>query len=160
MIRTATFSPCRHYRYVLWRDWGSGLLLPSKGTAMFIGLNPSTADEIQDDPTVRRCINFARSWGYGRLCMANIFSYRATDPKVMKLVEDPIGAENNDFLIRVASEAAIIIAAWGVHGVHRNRGIEVSRMLPAMYCLRQTKHGHPQHPLYLPSQLQPIPFTP
>lgn len=159
MIRSAIFSPCRCYRYVLWRDWGSDVLLPGKGTVMVIGLNPSTADEVQDDPTVRRCINFAKSWGYDRLCMTNIFGYRATDPQVMKAVEEPIGEENNRHLVQLASEAAIIIAAWGVHGEYRNRGKEVCELLQDLHCLGVTKHGHPRHPLYISSTEIPQVFN-
>lgn len=153
----AIFSPCRRYRYALWRDWQNEL--SGKGTAMFIGLNPSTADELQDDPTVRRCINFAKSWGYDRLCMTNIFAFRATDPKVMMAAHEPIGEKNNRYLCELASEAAIVIAAWGVHGEYRGRGREVVEMIPGVHCLRVTKGGHPQHPLYLPKSLQPQLYT-
>jgi len=82
--KRAAFSPCRTFRYSLWHQWGDDSL----GYAMFIGLNPSTADETLDDPTVRRCINFARDWGYGALCMTNLFAFRSTDPSVMKAHPD------------------------------------------------------------------------
>ena len=82
--KTATFSECRKYRYTLWRRW-DGLF--ASGYAMFIGLNPSTADETNDDPTIRRCIGYARDWGYGGLCMTNLFAFRATLPKNMKAVD-------------------------------------------------------------------------
>lgn len=157
MIRSAIFSSCRCYRYVLWRDWSSELF-PDLGTAMFIGLNPSTADEVEDDPTVRRCINFAKSWGYSRLCMTNIFGYRATDPKVMKSVEEPIGEENNSYLCQLASEAAIVIAAWGVHGEYLDRGNRVAELIPDLHCLGYTKHRHPRHPLYVIGSQVPEPF--
>ena len=79
---SATFSHCRKYRYTLWRNW-AGLMPTGKGYAMFVGLNPSTADETNDDPTIRRCIAFAKAWGYDALCMTNIFAFRATNPMVM-----------------------------------------------------------------------------
>lgn len=149
-----TFSPCRKYRYTLWRHWEGG-----DGYAMFIGLNPSTADEVQDDPTVRRCINFAKDWGYSALCMTNIFAFRATDPGDMKAVEDPVGTDNDLSLLYIADHASVVVAAWGVHGVHSNRENEVKRLLGnKLMCLKLTKDGHPAHPLYLPKTLTPIPF--
>ena len=89
---TAKLSECRKYRFALWRTWDD-----SKPYVMFVGLNPSTADETTDDPTLTRCINYAKSWGFGGVCMANIFAYRATEPSDMKAATDPIGSENNDW---------------------------------------------------------------
>ena len=83
---------------------------------MFVGLNPSTADEIKDDPTSRKCMRFAQSWGYGGIILANLFAYRATDPRELKGVSDPVGPENDHWLNRLADEAGIVIAAWGIHG--------------------------------------------
>lgn len=97
MKKTAKLSDCRTYRYELWRTWDE-----SKPYAMFIGLNPSTADETEDDPTIRRCINFAKTWGYGGLCMTNLFAYRATQPEDMKRASDPIGNKNDETLILLA----------------------------------------------------------
>lgn len=149
------FSPCRTYRYALWRDFGD---LAGEGYAMFIGLNPSTADEVSDDPTIRRCIAFAKSWGYGALCMTNLFAFRATDPVDMKAVADPVGPENDYHLQRLASGAGVVVAAWGVHGTHRQRDTAVRSMMPKLHCLRKTGDGHPGHPLYLPKILTPIPL--
>lgn len=123
---------------------------------MFIGLNPSTADEVQDDPTVRRCIRYAQSWGYGALCMANIFAYRATDPRIMMEAADPVGPDNDYQLVELAARASVIIAAWGVHGTFQGRGDAVRSMLPNLHYLRLTKDGSPAHPLYLPRTLVPI----
>lgn len=117
--------------------------------AMFIGLNPSTADEVNNDPTVTRCINFSKAWGYGAFCMTNIFAYRATDPKVMKAQPEPVGPDNDKWLVEIAREAGIVIAAWGVHGEHLNRGKEVVDLLDEIHCLGRTKKGYPKHPLYL-----------
>ena len=146
----ALLSPCRRYRYALWRRWGEG------PPAMFIGLNPSTADETADDPTIRRCIAFARSWGHGALCMANLFAYRATRPADMLAQDDPVGPENDAHLQKLAAEAGVVVAAWGVHGTHRGRHNVVRAMLPALHYLRLTKDGHPGHPLYLPASLRPV----
>ena len=150
----ATFSPCRSYRYSLWREWGADSL----GYAMFIGLNPSTADETRDDPTVRRCINFAKDWGFGALCMTNLFAFRATDPKVMQVQADPNGPENNVTLKKLARDASVVVAAWGTHGTHMGRDKEVVAMLPGLKCLVLTKEGLPKHPLYLLKTLRPMPL--
>jgi len=157
--KTATFSPCRKYRYSLFRWWDK-----SKPYVMFIGLNPSTADETKDDPTIRRCIGFARKWGYGGVCMANIFAFRATDPLEMKSFEDPVGPDNNEWLKKLASGAGEVVAAWGVHGVHLGRNVDVRGLIPFMMCIGTTKDGHPKHPLYIPYKNSdgnlavPVPF--
>jgi len=151
--RDTIFSPCRTYRYTLWREWIGG-----EGYAMFVGLNPSTADETQDDPTIRRCISFAKAWGYAGMCMTNLFAYRATDPEDMKAVDDPVGPENDANLMDVARGAGVIVAAWGVHGTHKGRNSAVLAILPALHCMALTKDGHPGHPLYLRKTLTPVPF--
>jgi len=148
--KDATFSPCRKYRYTLYRSWDSNL-----GYAMFIGLNPSTADETLDDPTVRRCINFARAWGYGGLCMMNLFAYRTKDPKHMKAAHKPIGVDNDKWLISESMRAGVIIAAWGNHGSYLGRDEEVRVMLHDLHYLALTKSGKPKHPLYLKKDLMP-----
>lgn len=147
---SAHFSPCRTYRYSLTRRWNDGL------TAMFIGLNPSTADETNDDPTVRRCIGYAKAWGYGGLVMTNLFAYRATKPADMMAAEDPIGPENDAQLRGAADAAGIVVAAWGAKGSHRLRGAAVRAMLPRLHYLRLTQAGQPQHPLHLPKGLRPL----
>jgi hypothetical protein len=125
---------------------------------MFVGLNPSTADETLDDPTIRRCMGFARSWGYDGLCMTNLFAFRATDPSVMKAAEDPVGPMNDSILVSLAENAGIVVAAWGVHGSYLGRDRAVIEMLPQLHCLRLTISGHPAHPLYLPAGLEPFPW--
>ena len=150
MNSTATLSPCRTYRYSLTREWGSGLAV------LFVGLNPSTADETLDDPTIRRCISFARDWGYARLHMANLFAFRATDPRDMKNASDPVGPENDKHLLTLANDSALTVAAWGVHGTFGGRHNAVREMLPRLHYLRFTKDGHPGHPLYLPGTLKPV----
>lgn len=145
----ANFSECRRYRYSLWRRWGDG------PHAMFIGLNPSTADETLDDPTIRRCIGFSKAWGYAGFVMTNLFAYRSTDPKVMKAVDDPVGLENDAALVMHAARAGIVVAAWGTHGAYRGRAQHVRELLPRLHYLRLTAEGHPAHPLYLPGTLRP-----
>lgn len=143
MITSARFSPCRTWRYTLERVWGSG------EAAVFIGLNPSTADETEDDPTIRRCIGFAQSWGYDRLIMCNLYAYRSTDPKGLLATPDPVGPEN-DVALQVSAEGAgVVVAAWGVHGKPDRVG-HVRGLLPDLLCLGHTKAGAPKHPLYLP----------
>ncbi|MGH9962981.1 MAG: DUF1643 domain-containing protein [Pyrinomonadaceae bacterium] len=146
-MRLTVFSPCRTYRYSLWREFD----MLNLNYAVFIGLNPSTADEVQDDPTIRRCIGFAKRFGVGALCMTNIFAYRATNPEVMKQQDDPIGPENDQWISADAKNASVIVAAWGVHGTHLDRGAAVVKLLPRLSCLGVTSKGHPRHPLYLPS---------
>lgn len=152
--RSATMSACRQYRYSLWRNW-RGLLSEANGYAMFVGLNPSAADETTDDPTIRRCISFAQTWGYEGLCMTNLFAFRATYPADMLAAVDPIGPANDQTLRGLAEDAGVIVAAWGVHGSHRGRDADVLAMLPSLHYLRLTKAGYPGHPLYLPKTLTP-----
>jgi hypothetical protein len=127
---------------------------------MFIGLNPSTADETQDDPTIRRCIGFARAWGFDGLCMANLFAYRATEPADMKNAVDPIGCENDSALSSWAHDAGVVVAAWGAHGTYKGRDQSVRLLVPGLHYLRLTKDGHPGHPLYLPASLRPVAWIP
>jgi hypothetical protein len=149
----AFLSPCRIYRYVLWRRWDA-----KRPSVMFVGLNPSTADETEDDPTIRRCVGFAKAWGYGGIAMLNLFAYRSTDPAALKRVSDPIGPHNNDHLIIEEVNCAKVIAAWGVHGTLHGRDRQVCAMLTQLWCLGTTKSGHPKHPLYLRSDTQPVSF--
>lgn len=153
------FSEDRRYRYVLWRRWGG----PRSRYLMVIGLNPSTADETNDDPTIRRCIGFAKAWGFDALCMANLFAFRATDPAVMKAEADPIGPEGSIWLTRLAHGADMVLAAWGAHGPHAGRAEIVYRMLTGagypLHALGFTKDGHPRHPLYMPKSAVPVPLV-
>lgn len=167
--RRTIFSACRQYRYTLWREWQTQADMlnpptsrtgrwPDHSYAMFIGLNPSTADETQDDPTIRKCIGFAKRWGFGSLCMTNLFAFRATDPRKMKGCPNPIGDENDRWLVACARDAGIIVAAWGVNGQHVGRDEEVMNLLDGMQCLRTTKDGQPEHPLYVPYDVIPQAF--
>lgn len=149
----AIFSSCRTWRYKLWRVWDG-----SKPSLNVIGLNPSTADETANDPTIRRCIGFAWDWGYGGLLMTNIFAFRATDPRMMKKSPDPVGPENDRWLKEAAANAGLVIAAWGNHGAFMERGEAVRKMVPGLRCFRVTKPGHPEHPLYQPADAKLIVF--
>ena len=144
MNTNAQFSSCRRYRYTLWRVWDEG-----KPHVAFIGLNPSTADASQDDPTIRRCMGFARDWGYGGLLMLNLFAFRATDPAELLKARDPIGPDNDHFINTLAPTAARVVAAWGNHGQHLNRAAAVRGSVPELYALKINQSGEPGHPLYL-----------
>lgn len=151
----ATFSPCRKYRYHLWRCWGD-----SARRVVFIGLNPSTADESQDDPTIRRCIDFARRWEFGALDMLNVYGWRSTDPRALLDVEEPVGPENDVTIARVVRTAGRTVMAWGSHAMLKRilapRAIELRRDLEGMELhelghLGRNADGQPKHPLYLPA---------
>ena len=150
---SAVLSPCRVFRYELWRRWSDA------PACVFVGLNPSTADETNDDPTIRKCVGYAKRWGYGSLCMVNLFAFRATLPKDMLAAADPVGPENDDTLKRLAHDAGIIIAAWGNDGGHLGRDKAVMAMLPALHALKQNKDGSPAHPLYLRGDVMPYPLN-
>lgn len=155
--KAASFSEDRLYRYTLWRV-RLGLDALRTPYVAFIGLNPSIADETIDDPTIRRCVGFAESFGYESMCMVNLFAYRATDPKHMMLSKNPVGP-NSEFYLRLVLEGAgLIIAAWGNGGAHLDRGNEVRRKFSDLEFnyLKLTKAGQPAHPLYLPKTLKPV----
>ena len=147
-------GPNKEYRYTLWRVWDE-----DKGFVQFIGLNPSTADETQDDPTIRRCVGFAKDWGYGSICMTNLFAYRATLPKDMMAAAEPIGSKNDEWLSVTSIYASLIIAAWGTKGVHLGRDKHLLTLIPAMKCLRFTKGGFPEHPLYIPKKIRLLEYN-
>ena len=116
---------------------------------MFVGLNPSTADETKDDNTVRRCIGFAKDWGFGSLVLVNLFAYRSTDPNALLLVADPVGAENDTYILAASRAVERVVVAWGTKGTLLGRDKRVASLLPHSHCLGVTKSGHPKHPLYL-----------
>ena len=158
MIGSATFSPDpeKIYRYLLRRKWNDGK------SCVFIGLNPSTADETKDDPTIRRCIRFAQDWGFAQLYMLNLFAYRATDPKVMMAHPSPIGPDNMDYMERriFSGNCGMVVAAWGVHGAHLNQGAKVREHFRGrLHHLGLTKEGFPKHPLYLKADTKPTLWT-
>lgn len=146
MQKDATLSEDRRYRYSLIRVWDA-----EKPKVLFIGLNPSSADETEDDATIRRCIGFAKRWGFGAILVGNLFAIRSKDPAVLYETKDPIGPGNDVYLAKMAQEASLIVAAWGNNGGYRNRSEEVSALFPQMKCLGVNKTGEPKHPLYVPS---------
>lgn len=151
----AALSSCRRYRYALWRTWD-----PVRPPALFVGLNPSTADETVDDPTIRRCVRFARDWGYGGLVMANLFAWRATDPCDLPDTDEAIGPENDAWLIRLRDRSGIVIAAWGANraAARTGRVTDVLNLLGDVHALRLTAKGAPWHPLYVPAATRPTPW--
>ena len=152
---TAVYSPCERYRYLLTRVWN-----PDGPKALFVMLNPSTATEFQNDPTVERCERRARALGFGAFRVTNIFAFRATDPRVMRAQADPIGPANDTAIRDSATTwADRIICAWGTHGTHLDRGPQVESLLRAtgqpLFTLGLSKYGHPKHPLYIGYDRQP-----
>lgn len=133
------------FRYVLWRRWGDG-----KSFAHLNGLNPSTADALKNDPTIRREIGFCQSWGMDGLIKTNAFGFRATDPRDMKNAAEAIGEENDFWIYEASKISAFNVACWGVHGTHLNRNRDLRDKLQ-WKCFGLTKDGHPKHPLYLKS---------
>ena len=150
----AVYSDCERYRYTLTRVWE-----PEGQTALFVMLNPSTATEVQNDPTVERCERRARVLGFGAFRVCNIFAWRETDPKKMVAVKDPVGPENDIAIVEGCAWADRIICAWGAHGAHLDRGPEVERLMRGagkpLYSLGLTQKGHPRHPLYIGYATQP-----
>lgn len=151
---TAVYSPCEAYRYILTRTWD-----PAGGKVLFVMLNPSTATEVQNDPTVERCERRARALGFGAFRVCNIFAYRATDPKVMRAQADPVGPGNDQAIAESALWADAVVCAWGTHGAHLNRGAQVEALLRAtgkpLSHFGLSKDGHPKHPLYIGYAHQP-----
>lgn len=149
-----TYSDCQAYRYCLTRIWDE-----NAARINFVMLNPSKADEIKNDPTVARCEARARHLGFGAFQVTNIFAWRDTDPHAMRRANKPVGPENDDTLTASAHWADLVIAAWGVHGAHQNRGAQVEELLRhagiKLFHLGLSKGGHPRHPLYLAYAKQP-----
>jgi hypothetical protein len=153
----AVYSEDEAYRFALTRRWGAGQGL------LFIMLNPSTATELANDPTVERCEQRARAWGYPGFSVANIFAFRATRPADLKRSAEPVGAGNDAVLADLARRAGQVICAWGLHGAHQGRGAAVEERLRdegvALWHLGLTKGGHPRHPLYLGYDRQAEPWA-
>lgn len=148
----AVYSSCERYRYTLTRDWGGGAG-PLGARALFVMLNPSTATEMQNDPTVERCERRARALGFGAFRVCNIFAWRETDPAAMRRAAEPVGPANDAAIAESCGWADFILCAWGTHGAHMARGPAVEGLMRAtghdLHCLGLTKDGHPKHPLYI-----------
>lgn len=153
MERDALFDPSGSYRYLLRRSWDRNGPL-----AVFVMLNPSTADAGRDDPTIRRCMGLARSWGFGRLEVVNLFGFRTPYPQVLTTVLDPVGPENDAHVLKAVARGETVVVAWGNAGATLNRG---PAMLPhlaraartPLLCLGMTRAGHPRHPLYVANSI-------
>lgn len=158
----AAFSPCRRYRYILWRRFNPK---PNPSLCCFVMLNPSTADENENDPTVERCERRARAMGYDGLVVLNCYAIRGTNPKILRQVQEPIGIENDLMIRMTAATAGIVICAWGQHAKYLGRGAAVEKILrdvrQPIYKLKLSKCGtYPVHPLYQPYALQPTEWAP
>lgn len=146
----AQMSPCEQYRYILTRRWGVGR------SAVFVMLNPSTADAATDDPTIRRCVSFARREGCSGITVVNLYAFRATGPADMLKAGDPVGPANDVYLVGAINGAADsgspVIAAWGANGNAIRARVVVNMAWEAgveLMCLGVTKGGSPRHPLYV-----------
>jgi len=151
MEKTAVI--CGNYRYSLTRKWAEG---PS---VLFVMLNPSTADANEDDPTIGRCISFAKSWDYGSLVVGNLFAFRTPSPDDLMESENPIGDANDEWLDKLQKSANLTVAAWGNKGRFLGRSKKVAQLLNKPHYLRMTSIGEPSHPLYLPAKLKPTPWA-
>lgn len=153
MITDSHFSACQDYRYAFLQEWDA--TLPK---VMFIGLNPTQMDDNQSNPTLKRCINFAKDWGYGGLYVTNLFARLAATPDLLKQTEQPIGADNDAWLLKLSQECDLVVAAWGNDGNYQNRSANVRHLLPNLHCLKVNQSGEPTHPLYQPKTTQPIAY--
>jgi hypothetical protein len=150
----ATFDASGAYRYHLWRKWDE-----SRPPVTFVMLNPSAADAERDDPTIRRCIGFARRWGYGQLEVVNLFAFRATSPRELFAAGDPVGRENEEWLHGVARSDALVLA-WGNDGARAPSEVRGHVTSESALCLGLTRLTQPRHPLYVPANAAPRPFSP
>ena len=155
----AVISECGKYRYQLWRVWDE-----AKPLVLFIMLNPSTADATKNDRTISRCINFAKSWGYGGIMVGNIFAFRATKPWNLALANDPVGEGNNAHLIEMSLKSGLTVAAWGngrwVERLATRKGLKpLEGVGVVLHYLELCDDGTPKHPLYLKKDLKPKPFS-
>lgn len=152
--RDATLSPCGLYRYTLARRWASG------PHVLWVMLNPSTADALDDGPTIRKCVGFARRWSYGGIVVVNLFAYRSTDPAGLHIADDPVGPENDRHIVEQAKHAQAIVAGWGAKDstAVTARASRVMELLSGrqVHALRLTKKGRPEHPLYVPYDVQAV----
>ena len=155
MKKGAVIDKTGFYRYSLWREWDI-----DKSKIVFIMLNPSKADASMDDPTLRRCISFAKSWDYGSLIVVNLFAFRTASPLELKKVDDPVGKQNDRYLKKAIKSADQVVVAWGNNGKLMQRDRLVLELLSKHniqpHCLGITKSGYPRHPLYVMCSKEPV----
>lgn len=155
----AIFSDCERYRYVLWRDLReSELSEPFTVDCVWIGLNPSTADHLSLDNTCRRCLKWSQAWGCNRYVMLNAYAWRATKPRDMFAAEDPIGPDNDRYLLEYARNANIVIAAWGGNCDSLRQEAACKLLGRRLECLGLNGDGTPKHPLYVPGKTERVLF--
>jgi hypothetical protein len=159
MPNECIFSADRNHRYTLIHRWDE-MLNPDHGIA-WICLNPSTADEHQLDPTLRRIRDFSATWGYSFFIMLNLFAWRATLPADMKRVADPIGPDNDRWIAHWGARVDRVMLGWGEHGAHLGRDQQVLAYLDRgkTYCLERNASGQPKHPLYVSKKNKPVLFV-
>ncbi len=156
---TAILSPCGRYRYRLERDLGA--IGAMRGSVAFVMLNPSTADATTGDPTIRRCIGYARAWSYAKLIVGNAYAWRSTDPAGLWTADDPVGPENDQHLEQIARDAELVVCAWGAN-IEPERAAAVRAVIERAgrtpHAIKLTKAGIPGHPLYLRGDLRAFPW--
>ncbi|MEA5463870.1 DUF1643 domain-containing protein [Leptothoe sp. PORK10 BA2] len=161
MEGSAIFDVSRRYRYCLKRSWSGPNIHPHQVT--FIMLNPSQANAERDDPTIRACSQFAQAWGYNQLNIVNLFAYRTPQPSALKRVADPIGPDNDQYLLQAIEAATQVILAWGNWGTLFNRAQTVLTLLQPqhhkLHCLARNQSGQPRHPLYIKRTTSPKPWS-
>ena len=154
MHRTACLSADARYRYLLTRTWQ-----PDLPTVCFVMLNPSTADAEADDPTIRRCIDFARRWGFGSLNVVNLYAYRTASPAELAAAAEPVGPENDAYVGATCANASLIVAAWGAMAPDMQRKFVALSGIKNLKCLGLTQNGEPRHPLYVRADTGLQPFN-
>jgi hypothetical protein len=166
----ATFSDCERYRYTLHRRWtpepptltpGPHISIAPGARVCFCLLNPSTADAKVLDPTLTRCVTFARRWGAGHMEVVNAFALRSTQPAALKKHRDPVGPDNDRAIRRAAKRADLVVIGWGAHATLHDRHAEVLKLLEGLctpVCFATTQAGLPKHPLYLPGDNPVTPY--
>ena len=161
MIAETVFSDDRRYRYVLVRRWSTFAAAPR--ICGYIMLNPSTADEVKNDPTVERCERRAKREGYDGLCVLNLFALRSTSPRLLYAHDDPVGPGNDAHIIERARACQLVVCGWGTHGALLGRGARVLELLRqndiVPHALSINRDGSPQHPLYVSYDLIPVEMT-
>ena len=158
MHSQADLSVCGLYRYLLQRQWGDGAI------CAFVGLNPSTATADSDDATVRRCTAFAKNWGFSGITLANLYAVRCRRPQILSTHQDPVGPENDRFLLPTVKQAHTLVAMWGNHGLKSyglsaRRDQDILALRDDWQCVGITKRGAPRHPLYAAKTSALIPFA-